>query len=578
MTPENNPEVAAPRADDSTKDSARPRNFSSKEGRWLLALAAVYCIALVSSLGLAAFVGPDEPRYAQVAREMFSSGDFISTRLCGLLWFEKPVLFYWLAAASYSVFGVGEFAARVPSAVAALGTVAMLWFVAKRCAMPIWGAMSAAVLATSVIWIGFSHAASPDMLLSASISIALLAAWLSLETEGRERLRLLLFSAAFVGLAMLAKGLVGVLFVIIILGLHGVVARRFVFRSAREFLAAVAVFLLVAGLWYIPVTLRHGGVFIEEFFINHHFKRYLTNKYQHPQASYYYLLVAFAGTLPWSFLLLPAIGRLGALRPRHNARDSLLALAWIWLVFTIGFFSLSTSKLPGYILPAFPAFALVLGAQAERLWNGERTFALKIAALLNALAITLLLVGAELYLQKKGMTFPGGNMLLALPVVVGILVGVAFVRGATRSALIGPAAVVFAFVIGANFILPRLNSSLGDREWALRVASLLRPNENIVFYKAKKKYAHAFYSNGRIRFYFEGRPIQGMSSGDDIDIDSRSSMTKALASGFLTNPPTVVFVTRKRWRHFLEKDTRITIQEIAEQDEDIAFRIARRSN
>lgn len=539
----------------------------------IFALVAVYSVALLASLGRFSFLGPDEPRYAQVAREMFESGDYISPRLCHLLWFEKPALFYWLAAAAYHVFGANEFAARLPSALAALGSLAGLWFAGCQIGEKRLGQMSALVLGTSAIWLGFSHAATTDMLLASTTCGAILCAFVSMHGAGRARLPLLLLGAAFVGLAMLAKGLVGILLVGLILGLHGLVVRRWVFRSVWEFVAAFAVFAAVAATWYLPVTLRHGDQFIQEFFVNHHFKRYLTNKYQHPQPKYFYFLVAFGGVLPWSFFVFPALAKIRALRPRDNVRDSLLALAWIWFLLPIAFFTLSTSKLPGYILPSFPAFAILLGFQVERLWNGDRSRLLLAAAGLNAVSLAAIGAGLDYYLVKKGLALPGGAASMAVPVLFGLAAMAALLKGKARGAVWAPALFVLGFTIGANALLPQLSNKMGDKDISLRVASLLRADEDIVFYKLKKDYSYTFYSNGRIAFYNDGHIIEGMSSGDDLDIENKKELHLALKTELLEGEPSVVFVTQTKWQdHFLPNPYFVSTL-IARDGDTLAYRV-----
>jgi 4-amino-4-deoxy-L-arabinose transferase-like glycosyltransferase len=353
---------------------------------------------------------------------------------------REAVLFYWAAASSYTIFGVSEFAARLPSALAALISVGAVGFVCWRLGLKKLGAISSLVLATSAIWIGFSRAATTDMLLASSLCVAILAGFLAAHdrTSRRARWGFLLLAAAGVGLAMLAKGLIGVALAVAILGIHGAITRRWVFRSAPEVLGAVVVFALVAGLWYLPVTLKHGSLFIDEFFINHHFKRYLTNKYNHPKPFYYYAVITFGGSVPWSFFLFPALARLRTLRPRESARDSLLCLAWVWAFVPIAFFSLSTSKLAGYILPAFPALAIILGLEAERLWSGEKTRLLRAAGVLNTLAIAIAMGVGVSYLRKKGFSMQGWEaVVFGVPLVLGLATMVAVLLGRARAAVWG---------------------------------------------------------------------------------------------------------------------------------------------
>src|SRR5690348_17217648 len=161
---------------------------TAKQTLWrLLALAAAAFITFIYGLGRLALLGPDEPRYAEIAREMFASGDWISPRLCGCLWFEKPALVYWMSALGYRTFGVNEFAARLPVAAAALLTVLLLFVVVQRLVSPRMAWISALVLLTSGMFIGYAHVAAPDMPLAATMTLALLTGFLATQANGQRR-------------------------------------------------------------------------------------------------------------------------------------------------------------------------------------------------------------------------------------------------------------------------------------------------------------------------------------------------------------------------------------------------------
>jgi len=551
---------------------------SRHDSQWIaifLSFMVLYSITLFLSIGSLPFVGPDEPRYAQVAREMYASGDYISPRLCGLLWFEKPALFYWMAAGAYHVFGVNEFAARLPSTLAALTTLAFLCYVFRRLNLLRLGLLISVILATSALWLEFSHAASTDMLLTASLSMALLAAFLSTATQGRTRLGCLMLCPAATGMAMLAKGLIGVLLVSAILILHGVCTRRFLFRRWTEVAVAVVIFTAIVSLWYVPVMLRHGDTFIQEFFVNHHFKRYLSNKYEHPQPAYFYLFVAFAGALPWGFFLLPALRRLRSLRPRSDQRDSLLALAWIWVLVPLAFFSLSTSKLPGYILPIFPALAIILGVEAEQIWAGNRGRLLRATAGLNALSLVLVGVAGAIYLHKKGFAMQGWDgAVYGVPLALGLIAAGALSLGKMRAAIFGPAAAMLvAVAVMAFYLFPQAGDLLSPKSFAVQVAFNLRPQEDILFYRVEKEYAHIFYSNGRVAFYDNGRIIENTSTGDDLDIENRDELVAALKYELREGEPSVILVTWTKRQNDLKNDPRFGSAPVIRQGKAIAIRV-----
>src|SRR5262245_43147104 len=191
---------------------------SAKRSRYaLVMLIALACLFFFFGAGRIALVGPDEPRYAEVAREMFVSGDYVSTKLCGCLWFEKPALFYWLTAAAYRFFGVNEFASRFPSGVAALVSMLALYFTLWRSGFARWAQNASLALITSGIFIAYSHAATPDMVLTATMAIAILAGYLATRTEGKAEIGWMMLSFAAMGLGMLAKGLVAIVLVTAIL-------------------------------------------------------------------------------------------------------------------------------------------------------------------------------------------------------------------------------------------------------------------------------------------------------------------------------------------------------------------------
>jgi 4-amino-4-deoxy-L-arabinose transferase-like glycosyltransferase len=328
----------------------------AEKGEWIadwlaewLALAAVVLLASVCifyRLGDVPLLGKDEPRYAQVAREMFASGDWVTPRLAGHTWFEKPALPYWLMAAAFSLFGVSEFSARLGSALCAALGVAAVYLLARRVAGPRRAAVSAAVLATSGLWLAFARGASFDMPLAGTMT-ASLASLFAFDVSASTRRRLLWLAAAggWAGAAMLAKGLVGPLLIgAVAIAYLGVTGRWRTLRAA-ELAVAGAAALLVAATWYWPVYSRNGWPFVDEFFVNHHFRRYLTNKYHHPQPVYFYPVIVAAGLAPWTFFLAPVVRRFASrLRARAADEESrLLWLAALWAVIPLAFFSASTS-------------------------------------------------------------------------------------------------------------------------------------------------------------------------------------------------------------------------------------------
>jgi 4-amino-4-deoxy-L-arabinose transferase-like glycosyltransferase len=371
-------------ADCFTMTILQPTNLA-KRGFALLLLATALCYFY--GLGRAPFVGADEPRYAEVAREMFERGDLVTPTLGGRVWFEKPALAYWSEMAGYRLFGVSERSARLGAAMAGWLTVLFVGWLCARVETRAGGELRglrlacAGVAASCAGLIVFSRAVNFDIFLTATVALSLACYFVAgLENDaGRRRLLIAGFYAG-AGLAMLAKGLVGVVLPVGVVGLYRLL-RRGLPPEWKTALWGVPLMLLVAATWYGPVMMGHGRVFVDEFFVKHHFARFVSNKYHHPQAFYFYLLIMPLLLLPWTPFLFAAIkdqwrASIGA-RSRATGASSddlsakLQLYAVAWLVVPVVFFSVSRSKLPGYVLPALPGAALLAGAGLRRFVAGE---------------------------------------------------------------------------------------------------------------------------------------------------------------------------------------------------------------
>ena len=367
-------------------------------------------------------VGPDEPRYAQVAREMFLRHDWITPTLGGFDWFEKPALLYWLQIIAYKIFGVSEFSARVGSAIFGLGTILSLWFLGRygvtkstndeRRTTNDYANWLALIAATSIGIIVFSRGASFDIILTFPMTAALVGFFIFdssmrngaenpvVTTPGSDRnapadaggsdfvpprLRVSASLAVFyffTGVALIAKGLIGIIFPFAIVAFYYLLSFRVPQkRLLMSLIWGVPLILLVAATWYWPMYERNGYKFINEFIIQHHFQRFTSNKYQHPQPFIFFFWVLPLMTIPWLPFFFAGIWKF--IKSIFNRRDAetpsnereisflsrflplspspLLRFSFAWLLVPLVFFSFSGSKLPGYILPAVPA-AIIFAA------------------------------------------------------------------------------------------------------------------------------------------------------------------------------------------------------------------------
>jgi 4-amino-4-deoxy-L-arabinose transferase-like glycosyltransferase len=429
---------------------------------WLLFFLAAFVLYLYG-IGRLPLLGPDEPRYAQIAREMLERGDMITPTLGGHPWFEKPALLYWMMMATFGLFGVSEWAARLGPALCGLLTGLLVYLIGRRVeresvetertdGLGLW---SGVAMLSSAGMLVFSRGASFDVVVTMTITAALACFLMAeLATDEALRRRWLAGFYAAVGASLLAKGLIGIIIP------YGVVAAYFLFRRAwprRSFLSGllwgVPIMLVVAATWYGPVTVRHGWTFIDQFIIQHHFARYLSNKYHHPQPFYFYLPMLALFALPWTAFLVAALW--GARRwdwRAQTATGKLRVFALVWLVVPVAFFSLSGSKLPGYILPALPGAALLVGERLRFFVRDEQSA----PGPMRATGLLLLLLAVAIvvfYLVQVGPGIWLRAVVIALPSMLAGLFALVRTRQRHWSAALVVVAMFASTVLTINLVL-----------------------------------------------------------------------------------------------------------------------------
>lgn len=337
-------------------------------------------------LGLRELLPADEGRYAQIAREMAASGDWVTVRYNGLKYFEKPPFHIWMSALAFDVFGVGPWQARLWVAVSGLiGIAAMAlacarwwgWRVALNCAL---------VMFAMPLWSLGAQFNSLDMSVSAALAVVLAAFMLAQHPDASpaSRLRWMLVAWAAMGIAVLTKGLIGIVLPGLVLGVYTLWRRDWALWTRVHLLAGLAVFALVTVPWFWLVSTRNPE-FAHFFFIHEHFQRYTSTIHRRDNPWWYFVPLIVAGCLPWTGLWWAMVDRVRqATGPGVAAAgievERLLA-AWAVSIFL--FFSASGSKLPGYILPVFPALAvlaaLALERMSERAWRTQLVVAVGVA-------------------------------------------------------------------------------------------------------------------------------------------------------------------------------------------------------
>lgn len=362
-----------------------------------LALALVvlaFALLWFGTLGMRHLLGPDEGRYAEIAREMLTSGDWVTIRYDGLKYFEKPPFHMWMTAVSYALFGIGDWQARLCVALAGAAGLGVSMLAAARWFGARAGLMAGLVLASAPMWNVAAHFNTLDMTLSGAMAWVLASLLLAQHPAATPaaRRRWMLACWAAMGVAVLTKGLVGVALPGLVLVLYTGVTRDLSLWRRLHAPAGIALMLLVAVPWYWLVAQRNPE-FLRFFFIHEHWQRYTSTVHARTGAPWYFVPLLVGGFLPWLGLV---PGMVRAVAQRAGVADAAgdrppfqpALMAALWAVSIFGFFSLSGSKLPGYIVPMFPALGILGGVALTQ--AGARAWTRQLRAMLGLGAIGLL--------------------------------------------------------------------------------------------------------------------------------------------------------------------------------------------
>jgi 4-amino-4-deoxy-L-arabinose transferase-like glycosyltransferase len=348
----------------STTSSTAASSAAPLKRRGAIALLVLFALIWFSNLDYRRLVHPDEGRYAEISREMALTGDWVTPRLNGIKYFEKPALQYWITAAAYDAFGVRHWTARLWPALTGFLGVLFIGYVGLRVGGPRQALYSAAALGGCVWHVVNAHFLTLDAGLTFWMSVGLggLIIAQRADATAREQRGWMLVAWAALAFAVLSKGLIGVVLPGAALAIYSLVARDWALWRRLHLLAGTLVFLAIAAPWFVLVSWRNPE-FFDFFFIHEHFTRFLTNEAKREGPWWYFIPFFAAGILPWLTLFAWTARRIWS-----DARVDRNGFCWprfalVWSAFIFVFFSASASKLPSYILPLFPALALVLGWQ-----------------------------------------------------------------------------------------------------------------------------------------------------------------------------------------------------------------------
>ncbi|MHB1745267.1 MAG: ArnT family glycosyltransferase, partial [Acidobacteriaceae bacterium] len=461
-------------------------------------------------------VGADEPRYAQIAREMLARHDFITPVLYGKPWLEKPALYYWRAMFSFKDFGVHDWSARLPSAEFAFILIVLIYLHMRRFRPG--GQLDAALITVSCAGIiGFARGASTDMQLAAPFCIGMLGWYAWYETDKKFWLFDLYF---FGGAATLAKGPVAPFMALSIIFLFAALRREWSLLRRTIWMPGIVLYLAMVLPWFIAVQHRNPQ-FLRVFFWEHNLERFATDRFRHSQAIWFYIPITALALLPWLALAWTACwdavrDSIDEWKVRRNpdryvgnprAGDAFPEFLVLWAAFPIVFFSFSQSKLPGYILPALPPITILCGDYLNRI----RKRGLKMPLLTIHAIVVGALVAATLMLPMilvHPHQWPPPRVIVAALMdgtAIGIGVVVVVVRfgmNRLRVATLVPVALILVFLLGTrNGIL--LDQKYSARTLAHEVAALPDAPRIAAVYQARRdvQYGLGFYLNERVSNY-----------------------------------------------------------------------------
>ena len=478
----------------------------------VLLLVAFCGFLFFYGLGAFGLLGADEPRYAQVAREMLERSDWVTPTLQGKPWLEKPVLYYWQAMLSFRLGGVTDQAARLPAAFDAALLIAAIYLFLRRF-RPGSELDGALITASCAGVVGFAHAAATDMPLAAAFAITLLAwyAWY----ESRRQVYLAAFYI-FLALGTLAKGPVAPALSAVIILLFVAVKRDWRAIPRTLWIPGIALYLAVMLPWYIAVQLRNPE-FFRVFILEHNLARFSQDVYHHRQPFWFYLPVFLLALMPWTLVLIIALAERVRLiwsegkQAFSSPEDSWPLFLLLWMLAPILFFSASQSKLPGYILPAVPAAALLVGEYlAERRDEGKK-FSPLFAVAHGILCGLLIFAARAASVAMNHRLLWGTGTYIAAIIAAGFALGISAALISRAGLRLFRPATMFAVVVSVaaviRFAAPVIDATQSARPIAESIQAFSHEPVPVALYHINRvqEYGLEFYLN---------RPAQPYESGN----------------------------------------------------------------
>jgi len=502
--------------------------------RAALALLLVFTLLWFANLDYRRLVHPDEGRYAEIPREMVMTGDWVTPRLNGIKYFEKPALQYWLTAAGYEAFGVHHWTARLWPALSGYLGVLFIGYVGFRLGGSALGLYSAAALGGCLWYALNAHILTLDAGLTLWMSMGLGSLFIAQRADATAAERRSWMWAAWgaLALATLSKGLIGIVLPGAALVAYTLITRDWALWRRLHLISGAIVFFALAAPWFLVVSARNPE-FFDFFFIHEHFTRYLTGEHRREGAWWYFVPIFVVGILPWLTVFFWTAKRMwtDARSERNGFNWQRFALVWAAVIFV--FFSVSGSKLSSYILPIFPALALPIGWQLTALSDAtlERlTLPLVVAA--GVVTLVVLFAYAPIAAHFAGARQPLEPLLAYAPWIkagcaVAFLGGVAgwwWIRAAKRTAAV--LAVALSSLAGAQLVLTGHDALAESRSTSPILSRIVATHgplrANVPFYTIR------MYD--QTLPYYLGRTVVQVDHPDELAMGLKSEPEKGIAT------------------------------------------------
>lgn len=543
----------------SKRDASAGQSAEGFGRDWAL-LALIFGVLIFAGLGQADLVNPDEGRYAEIPREMVASGDYVTPRLNGVVYFEKPPLVYWAVAAMRKMFGPSELSMRAAPALFALAGILLTYGLGRRLYGRVAGLAAAMVLGTSLLYFALGRILLLDMPVSVLISATLGFFLLGVREAGNPSRRRWYFLGLYAcaALATLAKGLIGVLLPGAVMFLWLLVFNQWHRLRPLHLPAGLLLFLAIAAPWHLLVAQRNPQ-WAHFYFVHEHWQRFTTTVHERTEPWWYFAPVVLLGLFPWTGCLPQALGSslgggpFGGLKEAWSQRKE-NADAWFlvtWAAFIFLFFSKSQSKLIPYILPVFPPLAVLIGRSLAEYWfSGDarkqlwsrRWFGVLTSALGSAMLIALWKRGIIRDLAQAQALRPAGSLAALGLLGAGFLVPLFCGRGEIRRAFVAAVAGLSVFYVALGQAQKDI-ARAGTKDLALYVQAHARPGDRVLHY-------YEFFHD----FTFYAERFVGVVDwiGElevDLDPGARSSgdyMSRAKFLELWSQPGRIFVVARKR--------------------------------